>query len=456
MNSRLPLRVRVTAAFAVTTAVALVGLAAFVLYRVEATLLDQTRGALETQLDALARIPAASRGAAAAAMTGDTFAQVLTPEGEVVASSPQLTGRVVPQDQLTRDGDEVVLERDVLLADEDETEAAMLLLSDRGDQFLVVGTSQEDLEDALGGVLAQFLIGVPIVLTLASVAGYAVARSALRPVETMRQQAASISARSSAERLRVPAARDEIHRLGVTLNAMLDRLDSALKRERRFVAEASHEVRTPLALLRMELDLALSRPRTADELVAALKSADEEVERLTKLAENLLLLAASDEARLQINPIELDLGPFLQQLADRFSTRARSEGRRISVSGEFPLVLHADPARMDQALSNLVDNALRHGEGDVELTARSERERVSICVADQGHGVDDDFRAEAFDRFSRESTARTAGGRGLGLAIVRAIVEDHHGTVSIDNLPGRTGIVVRIELPLDRRQPIGQ
>jgi heavy metal sensor kinase len=448
MSSRLSLRLRVALAFAATTTLALVGLGAFVYYRVEATLMDQTRASLETQLDALAQVPVAIRPQATAAMTGEYFSQVLTPDAVPVASSPQVVDPLVTADQLPRtDREDVVVEQPVRLTNEDEAERALLLLRRDGDQVLVMGTSQEDVEDALGGVLTQLLIGVPLALVLASAMGYLVAGSALRPIERMRQQAATISARSSDDRLPLPAAHDELFRLGQTLNAMLDRLDAGLQRERRFVAEASHELRTPLALLRMELDLALSRPRSADELLAALDSASEEVHRLTRLSEDLLLLAASDDGRLELDKTDVDVGDLLETVATRFSTTATSQGRKVGVTGEFPLVIRADRARLDQALSNLLDNALRHGLGDVEVSASQRDGMVSISVRDQGPGVEPDFRDRAFDRFSREPGARPTGGRGLGLAIVRAIVEEHHGTLDVREDAAGRGFAVALELP---------
>ena len=337
--------------------------------------------------------------------------------------------------------------------EDDETESATPLARCDGAEVLVAGsTSMEDVEEALEGVLTQLLVGGPVALVLALGLGYLVAGSALGPIERMRQQAATISARNLDDRLTLPRAHDEIHRLAETLNTMLDRLDAGLRREREFVAEASHELRTPLALLRLELDLAVERPRTTAELQAALVSAKEEVDRLTRLSEDMLLLAASDEGRLQIHAAEFDVGDLLRTLAGRFAAQARSQGRQISVTGSFPLVLFADHDRIDQALSNLLDNALRHGAGDVELDAEARNGVISLRVRDHGNGVDPELSDRAFDRFSRAPAARQASGRGLGLAIVRAIVEEHHGTLMIgggeDDGRDGAGAVVTIELPL--------
>ncbi len=277
--------------------------------------------------------------------------------------------------------------------------------------------------------------------------GYLVAGSALAPIERMRRHASTISSKSSADRLPVPAAQDELRRLGRTLNAMLDRLDAGLRRERRFVAEASHELRTPLALLRMELDLALTRPRDAAELRAALDSASEEVDRLTRLAEDLLLLAAGDDGRLELAEVDVDTGDLLRELADRFTARASAQDRRIQVTSDLAVLVRADRMHLERAVSNLVDNALRHGGGDIRLSAEEADGWVVLRVSDRGAGVDVDFRRRAFDPFSGAVEAGSARSQGLGLAIVQTMVRAHRGTVSIEDGTGGEGMVVAISLP---------
>lgn len=449
MTDRLPVRLRVAAAFALTTTLALVGLTLFVHQRVQSTLVARSRASLTTQLDALAGVPARRRPKVVAAMSGEFFAQVTSVNGAPLATSsqvkgsPKLVGRLPPAS-----GEVLRLHRPVWLASEDEPEPSMLLLNRRGSQVVVVGTTNEAIEDTLDGVRNAFLVGGPIALLVASGLGYVVAGTALRPVERIRRQAAAISARNTGERLPLPAARDEIRSLGETLNAMLDRLSAGLQRERRFVAEASHELRTPLALLRVELDLALARERTSDELRAALYSASEEVDRLTRLAEDMLFLATSDEDRFALARAQFDVGTLLGSIADRFRAKATVERRSISVSGSFPLVLTGDRDHLDRAVSNVVDNALRHGSGNVDLAACGRNGLVTLSVADEGTPVAADVRGRAFERFSRGPGARSADGRGLGLSIVRAIVEEHRGTVTMNRTDaGRT--VVMIELPRD-------
>ena len=218
---------------------------------------------------------------------------------------------------------------------------------------------------------------------------------------------------------------------------MLDRLDLALRRERRFVAEAGHELRTPLAMLRMELDLALSRPRSHDELVDALHSATEEVDRLSRLAESLLRLTGDGTGK---DAAEVALAGLLQRVAARFDVRARAEGRTVTVDddGDGDVTLRGDAARLDQALSNLVDNALHHGAGAVVLAARRSGDEVVVSVRDQGR-MPAGLGAHAFDAFSKDGAARQQGRAGLGLAIVRAVADQHGGAVAVAQAPHGEG-----------------
>jgi signal transduction histidine kinase len=232
---------------------------------------------------------------------------------------------------------------------------------------------------------------------------------------------------------------------------MLARLNDAFEHERRFVANASHELRTPLALLRTELDLALRRPRSRAELVDALRSAAEETQRLSRLAEDLLLIARADRGTLPVRRELVDVDELLADIRTRFSTRTTSLGREVSVE---PSRLHveADPLRVGQALVNLVDNALTHGRGAVVLSAAATDGTVELHVRDSGDGFPDDFAARAFDRFSRADEARGRGGTGLGLSIVELVATAHGGSAGLRNLPDG-GADVWLSLPHQQRDP---
>ncbi len=298
----------------------------------------------------------------------------------------------------------------------------------------------DDRDDVLGGLITTFAVGSPVAVLVASLLGYALAGAALRPVEAMRARAAGVSLAPGGDRLPLPAARDEIRRLGETLNDMLDRLSRSFERERRFVADASHELRTPVAVLKTELEGALRAGDHAPEVRAALVAAVEECDHLAHLAEDLLVLARAGEGRLPVRPEPLAVTPLLENVRVRFSDRARQRGREIRVTGGN-LTVTADPLRLRQALGNRVDNALRHGAGAITLAARAADGGVALAVSDEGAGFGGDIAGRAFVRFARGDAARTRGGTGLGLAIVRAIAEAHGGCASLE----RAG--VRLWLP---------
>jgi signal transduction histidine kinase len=285
-----------------------------------------------------------------------------------------------------------------------------------------------------------------VALLLAALAAYGVARAALRPVNAMRGEAAEISRLGSGRRLPVPPGGDELAQLGDTLNEMLERLERSAERERGFVASASHELRTPLALLKAELELALREGRTPEELRAAVASAASESDRLVQLAEDLLVLARADEGRLPVRPEPLDAGELLATTARRFEPRAAEAGRQLRVEPADGLPVRADRLRAEQALANLVDNALRHGDGTVELAAEPAGEGVRMHVLDRGPGFEAALNGRAFERFTRGDRARSRGGTGLGLAIVDAIARSHGRSAGAGVRDGG-GADVWIELP---------
>jgi signal transduction histidine kinase len=291
------------------------------------------------------------------------------------------------------------------------------------------------------------VIAGPIALILASGAGYLLAGLSLGQVEAMRRRAAAISAETAGERLPVPPSGDELERLGVTLNEMLDRLEAALERERDFVADAGHELRTPLASLRTELELALRQAGTSEELRAAVLEASQEVERLSQLAEALLLIARSDRGRLPLKREEIDVDELLASAVSRFEWRAHEVGKTVRALPAPGVRVEGDRIRLEQALGNLVDNALRYGGDVVELRASSAGRQTEVRVTDNGPGFPPEFIERAFDRFSRADTARGRGGTGLGLAIVRQIAEAHGGKAGAKN--GQAGTDAWLTLQSD-------
>jgi signal transduction histidine kinase len=441
--SRLPIRIRLTAAFALAVVVVLAAAAVFVYLRLEADLDESVTAGLENRAAAVAATGQPSAGAAGDDEEG--FAQVVATDGEIqdsVGGAGSRSALTPGQLKSAAGGEEVVVERRVPGI---EGTARVLAQSAGPGEVVTVGQSLEDRDETLAGLVTSFAVGGPIAVLLASLLGYALAATGLRPVEAMRRRAAEVSLERDGERLPLPAARDEIGRLGETLNAMLDRLRDSYERERRFVADASHELRTPVAVIKTELEAALRAGGHDPPVREALAAAVEECDHLAQLAEDLLVLARSADGRLPVRPSQLAAGELLEAVRERFADRARARGRGIRVENADNLRLEADELRLRQALGNLVDNALRYGDGDVVLRSRAVDGAAELHVADSGPGFPPELGERAFERFIRGDSARTRGGTGLGLAIVRAIAEAHGGSANI--VPDGPGATVRISLP---------
>ena len=441
--SRLPIRLRLTLAFALAMALVLAATGAFLYFRLASSLDETIDEGLRARAAELARLvqnnPTLLRGSAAG---DESFGQVLLPDGGVIDGTPQigddpLVGEAVRAN--AADG-EVMLERGGVQGIEGRVKLLAVPLP--AGQTLVVGASLEERDEALAGLLGELLIIGPVALLLASLLGYGIGTLALRPVEAMREEANAISASEPGRRLPVPAARDEVARLADTLNEMLGRLEGAIERERTFVADASHELRTPLALLKAELELALRRPRSQAELEEALRSAAAETDRLARLAEDLLVLARSDRGELPLRREPLPVPELLARVAGRYG----AAGRAVEVDAPEGLLVDADASRLEQALGNIVDNALRHGAGTVRLTAAARDGFVDLHVTDEGEEFPAEFLPRAFERFTRADAARTGGGAGLGLAIAAMIARAHGGSAHAANRDG-AGTDVWLSIP---------
>ena len=443
MLRRIPIRWRLAAAFAVSMAALLLGLGAFVYLRVEDALRSSVDQALRAQ--SAESIGQREEGAIldSDARESGTIAQIVGPDGRVVRSDPATLPALLDPSAAAAARRGALLTT-VSLGAGDLNSWRVLAVPD-GERVLVLARPLRQTEETLHRLFGGLLVAGPIGLLLATLGGYLLAAAALRPVESMRRRASAISATTPGARLPVPPSRDEIRDLAETLNEMLARLEAALDHERRFVADASHELRTPLALLKAELELALRRPRTAEQLRAAVESAAEETDRLVLLAEDLLLIARSDQEVLGLRIEPVDLGALARSTADRFVERASSVQRRVDVEIPSRTEVSADRLRLEQALRNLVDNALGYGEGTITITARPVGDAIEIHVLDEGQGFSQEVAARAFERFARGDDARTRGGSGLGLAIVEAVAQAHGGAAGI--APSGKGADVWISLP---------
>jgi two-component system, OmpR family, sensor kinase len=457
--ARVPIRLRLTLVFAAAMAAVLAAMGLFLYLRLAVALdrtIDQSLRSRAGDVAALVQETDSGLGSERGTRLAEQekrFAQLVDPSGKVVDSTPGLGGRSqLSAAQLARArGATIIADRPPFPNSDDNIRILATPVRTEEDKLLVVvvGAPLEERAEALESLNRQLLLVSPVALVLSSLVAYALAAAALRPVESMRREAEAVSAAEPGRRLPLPPARDEVARLGETLNSMLARLESAFAREQRFVSDASHELRTPLAALRTELELALRRKRTRGELEAALRSAAEESERLSQLAEDLLVLARSHGGQLPVRRERLAAAGLLADVRERFARRAAEAGRPLEARAEDGLELSVDRLRAEQALGNLVENALRHGGGRILLQARRQEGRVELHVLDEGPGFDPEFIGHAFEPFTRDDPARQGPGAGLGLAIVEVIARAHGGAAHLANRDG--GADAWLALPDDRR-----
>lgn len=443
--SRLPIRLRLTLAFAFAMAAVLAGMGFFVYQRVGGSLLASVDQTLRSQgAEAAAHVRRGADLGDRDVEGGTTLAQLLDSGGHALRSDPAGLAPLLSAADARRVSAGARLWRSTTLQAPRGDWRVLAVPAGSAGRVVAVARSLEPREESLDHLLGELMIAAPLALLLASLAGYALAAAALRPVEAMRRRAAAVSA-ASPGRLPVPPGRDEISRLATTLNEMLERLAAAFEHERRFVADASHELRTPLALLRTEIDVALRRRRTTAELEATLRSAGEETQRLSRLAEHLLLMARADRAPLPLRRETIAAEDLLAAVAKRFRAGGAQADDSLRME-DTDVLLDADPDRILQAMGNLVDNALAHGAGPVVLFALERDDTVELHVVDSGEGFADEFLPRAFDRFSRADGARARGGTGLGLSIVQLIAAAHGGRARAANRP-EGGADVWLELP---------
>lgn len=308
-----------------------------------------------------------------------------------------------------------------------------------GQRVAAFAISRAERDEALRELMLQLAVVGVLTLGASSYVGYRTARGVLVPVERFRAVAASAGER---DRLPVGERDDELNRLGATFNALLDRIHASSDRERRFISDAAHELRSPLAVMRADVEWALLRSRSSvqgAEVVEALTSMRGQVDRLVALCNMLLEL---EELRATPGAVHGFVHPedVVAETAERWHERLDAAGRRLVVRGSAPPV-RAHQHWLEVALDNLISNALRYGAGTITVDITSDETQLVLAVEDEGAGFPDDFVDRAFDRFARADDSRASGGTGLGLAIVAGVADLHGGRVWI------SGARVRLELP---------
>lgn len=319
-----------------------------------------------------------------------------------------------------------------------------------------VGMSLKNVSETRMRFLLIMAVLLPVGLVMAASGGLLLARRALRPVDRMAEAARRISAEHLAERIEGTGAGDELDRLASTLNEMLGRLDEAFSQIRRFSADASHELQTPLTILKGELEVALRSPRTPEEYQATLQSALEEIDRIAHLVEGLLLLARAEAGVQRMDRQPVDLTGLAEEVYWRLKVLADSRSIRFDSELGDPVVIRGDRERLRRLLFNLVDNAIKYtGQGGaVSLSVRSTNGSAAIEVSDTGPGISAEELEKIFLPFHRIPESDPAGvrGAGLGLSIARSIAEAHGGQIRVESAPGR-GSTFSVLIPLDSETP---
>lgn len=457
MLERLPIRWRLTLWYVALLALALAAFAGAFYFGLRFTLLRALDDSLEARAELVESGIAFVDGELSVAAAGpedsdEQFVRVTAADGRVILdTSGDFDEPVVNPDGVAAalDGDEDLR---TVTVDDDPVRILSRPIERDGRVVGVLEVGEEnETGETLGQVAQVLAISIPAVLLVAAGGGYWLARRALQPIDRITRTAADIGERDLSRRIDdVALPDDELGRLARTFNAMLERIELAFERQRRFTADAAHELRTPLALMRGQIDLALARDDLGESERETLANLGADVDRMTRLTSALLTLARGDAYGLELEREPVELADLLDLVAEQYAPLATERGVRIEVDAE-PVTLRADGDRLIQVLVNLMDNALRHApDGSrIELGCRASNGRARFWVGDQGPGIPPEHLPHIFERFYRVDPGRDRerGGTGLGLAITKLIIEAHGGRIQVErSAPGDTRFTC--ELPV--------
>jgi heavy metal sensor kinase len=457
---KLKLKTRLTLWYVTLFAIILAGWGFGIVALVRANLysgLDRSLESRATQISAALSAPKHKKfadiaAAAAVDAQGDSaIAQLLSNTGDVVdhAGSAIASVSLAPEDLVTRALTTSSAKMETVVAGQKRLRLLVVPLKGTA-QLVLVGSGTVSADDAVARLVLVMLLTGPLALVAAGAGGWFLARRALAPLAEMTATAAEIGINRLDERVPVPEGGDELAALALTLNKMLARLEEGVDDKRRLVADASHELQTPLAVMRTELDVSLGSPNLGAEAIEVLESAREETDRMTRIVRNLLTLARFDEGTIQLLRKPINLGALAHDAAESLQMLGRERGVDITVEGEDIVVL-ADPEYIRLVVVNLIENAVKHsGEGTtVHVLLETAGDEVRLSITDTGPGIPEEDQPHVFDRFYRVDRARSkkSGGSGLGLAISREIIEAHDGRVELKSKLG-VGSTFRIILPV--------
>ncbi len=324
----------------------------------------------------------------------------------------------------------------------------MIRYADHPLYVVQVGYSLQDVESTLSRLLFIILLWIPVAVVAAGAAGWFLSRRSLRPIDSMIREATQITAAYLQGRLPRTQTGDELDRLAATLNEMMDRIASSTQAVREFSVDVSHELKTPLAIVRGEIDLALRKSRSVEDLVQTLRIIEEEVNGLIRLVDDLMLLVRSDSHQLRFEKKRVSLKDILKNVAQRFQDRAQGKGLELTLNAPQDFEVEGDELYLKRLVSNLVDNGIKFTQagGWVKLALSGTETQSVIEVSDNGMGIEAEIQEKVFSRFYRSDRARAHEGSGLGLNIAKAIADAHRGTLTIKSYP-HAGTTVTILLP---------
>jgi signal transduction histidine kinase len=430
-------RFRITAVAALAVAVVLAGTGVALVVTQRRVLTENLDETLGSRADAIAAELAAGgrpdRAPLADVADDDGIAQVVGPGGEVVAASRAAAGDRPVAEAPARDRAVRTVARVTSDADGPYRVVSVRVTAPGGPFVVHVAAPTDDIRDSTALLTRSLAVALPAATLLLAVVVWWLVGRTLRPVEAIRREVAAIGATGLDRRVPVPAGDDEVARLARTMNAMLDRIEDGAARQQRFVADASHELRSPLARIRSEIEVDLAHPATADPAATGRSVLDETV-GMQRLVDDLLVLARADAGAGPGAPGRAAVPVDLDDVVSRHVRRVRADGRvAVDGRGVGAAQVVGDREALGRAVGNLLDNAVRHAASTVTVTVGEEGDEAVVAVADDGPGIAPERREEVFERFTRLDGARAAGGgAGLGLAIAREIVAGHGGTLVVD------------------------
>ena len=387
----------------------------------------------------------------------DKFFQIFSPAGKITIQSPHIRSRDI---LLSRTALEAALAgkttfESVRFPGDPPLRLVSVPVKQGGELVSIVrvGTSLQPVEETLHRLLIVLLVTVPVALMAALAGGWFLARRALRPVEAITLAAQRIAAGDLTQRLTVPPSSDEVGRLAVTFNEMIARLEASFRQVRQFTTDASHELRTPLTVMKGETELALRRPRSAEDYQRVLESSLEEIDRMTRIVDELLFLSRADLGEVKLESIPVRLDTLVEDIHRQATLLGQEQDVQVTLGTVTPATVRGDELRLRELLLNLVDNAIKYSQpgGKVEISLVTEGTIARLSVLDHGIGIPPEAQRRIFDRFYRTDAARAHAkkGTGLGLSICKWIAEAHHGRIEVQSTEGegsRFTVVLPIEL----------